>query len=118
MSDSTEYEVEKENTKSFKGFMTDVKNLTKGKVLFANVFPIIATFWMALFFADVTFIEIWDKFIFMLIGGTLVVAGALFFNNWYVVDLYDKMERTQERYTVTGIMLMFTVLMIWLINSS
>src|SRR5690625_510512 len=112
MSYSTEYEVEKENTKSFKGFMTDVKNLTKGKVLFANVFPIIATFWMALFFADVTFIEIWDKFIFMLIGGTLVVAGALIFNNWYEVDLDEKMERTQERPTVTGNLSMSMVLML------
>ncbi len=117
MSYSTEYEVEKENTKSFKGFMTDVKNLTKGKVLFANVFPIIATFWMALFFADVTFIEIWDKFIFMLIGGTLVVAGALIFNNWYEVDLDEKMERTQERPTVTGNMRMSTVLMLGILTT-
>src|SRR5690625_4886283 len=117
MSYSTEYEVEKENTKSFKGFMTDVKNLTKGKVLFANVFPIIATFWMALFFADVTFIEIWDKFIFMLIGGTLVVAGALIFNNWYEVDLDEKMERTQERPTVTGNMRMSTVLLLGVLTT-
>src|SRR5690625_2261687 len=117
MSYSTEYEVEKENTKSFKGFMTDVKNLSNGNVFFSIFFPIIAIFWMALFFADVTFIEIWDKFIFMLIGGTLVVAGALIFNNWYEVDLDEKMERTQERPTVTGNMRMSTVLMLGILTT-
>lgn len=117
MSYSTDYEVGKQSTKSFKSFMTDIKTLTKGKVLFANVFPIITTFWLALFFADVTFVEIWDKFIFMLIGGTLVVAGALIFNNWYEVDLDEKMERTQERPTVTGNMRMSTVLMLGILTT-
>ena len=117
MSYSTDYEVEKQNTKSFKSFMTDVKTLTKGKVLFANVFPIITTFWLALFFADVTFVEIWDKFVYMIIGGTLVVAGALIFNNWYEVDLDEKMERTQERPTVTGNMRMSTVLMLGILTT-
>lgn len=112
MSFSTEYGVEKKATKSFKSYMTDLIYLTKGKVLFANVFPTISTFWIALYFTNVSFFEVWDKFIFMLIGSTLVVAGALIFNNWYEVDLDQKMERTQERPTVTGNFSMSAVLML------
>lgn len=112
MSFSTEYGVEKANTKSVKSYLTDLQYLTKGKVLFANVFPTISTFWIALFFADASFLEVWDKFIFMLIGSTLVVAGALIFNNWYEVDLDKEMERTQQRPTVTGNFSMSMVLML------
>lgn len=117
MSFSTECEVDKRNMKSFKSYMTDLKYLIKGKVLFANVFPTISTFWIALFFADVSFFEVWDKFIFMLIGSTLVVSGALIFNNWYEVDLDKKMERTKNRPTVTGNFSMSTVLMLGIIST-
>lgn len=110
MSFSTECEVEKRNMGSFKSLMTEIKFLTKGKVLVANVFPIIATFWIALSFAEVAFLDVLDTFIYMIIGSTLVVSGALIFNNWYEVDLDRKMERTQQRPTVTGNLRMSTVL--------
>lgn len=112
MSFSTECEMEKQNVRSFKGLLTELKFLTKGKVLIANVFPIVATFFIALSFSSVTFLEVWDSFIYMIIGSTLVVAGALIFNNWYEVDLDVKMERTQQRPTVTGNLSMSTVLML------
>jgi len=118
MSFSTECEVEKQNNMSnFKSLMTDLKYLTKGKVLIANVFPIIATFLIALAYANVSFLEVWDKFIFMIIGSTLVVSGALIFNNWYEVDLDEKMERTQQRPTVTGNLTMQTVLTLAILST-
>ena len=112
MSFSTECKVEKQNMSSLKGIMTELKYLTKGKVLVANVFPIVATFCLALSFTSVSFLEVWDTFIYMVIGSTLVVSGALIFNNWYEVDLDEKMERTQNRPTVTGNLQMSTVLLL------
>src|SRR5699024_2097175 len=46
--------------------------------------------------------EFWDTFLYMTIGGTFVIAGALMLNNWYEIDLDRKMARTQQRPTVTG----------------
>src|SRR5690625_6259988 len=102
MSFSTECKVEKQNMSSLKGIMTELKYLTKGKVLVANVFPIVATFCIALSFTIVSFFEDWDTFIYMLLGSTLVVYGALIFNNWYEVDLDEKMKHSQNQPTVTG----------------
>ena len=99
MSYSTEYNMEKT---SVRGILTDLKYLVKGIVLIANVLPILSGFWLALYFTNTTFIEIWDKFLFMAIGGTLIMAGALILNNWYEVDLDSAMERTAKRPTVTG----------------
>lgn len=87
---------------SIKGFLTDVKSLVKGIVLIANVLPILSGFWLALYFTDSSFLMYWDKFLFMTIGGTLLMAGALMLNNWYEVDLDKEMMRTKERPTVTG----------------
>src|SRR5690625_232691 len=53
----------------------------------------------------------------MLIGSKFIGAGALIFNNWYAVDLDEKMERTQERPTVTGNMRMSTVLMLGVLTT-
>src|SRR5699024_982728 len=112
MSFSTESKVERQNMSSFKGIMTEMKYLTKGKVLVANVFPIVATFYIALSFTHECFIEVWDTFIYKIIGSTLVVSCALIFNNLYEVDLDEKMERTQKRPTVTGNLQMSTVLLL------
>lgn len=71
-------------------------------MLIANVLPILTGFWLALYFTDASIFEYWDVFLFTMIGGTLVIAGALALNNWYEVDLDREMERTKKRPTVTG----------------
>lgn len=83
-------------------FFTDLKYLIKGFVLVANVLPIISGFWLALYFTEASFFDYWQEFIYMSIGGTLIMAGALMLNNWYEVDLDTAMARTQRRPTVTG----------------
>lgn len=83
-------------------FLRDIKLLVKGLVLVANVLPIVSGFWLALYFTQSTFTAYWDKFLFMAIGGTFIIAGALMLNNWYEVDLDRAMKRTQKRPTVTG----------------
>lgn len=85
-----------------RGFVSDLKYLTKGFVLIANILPILSGFWLALYFNDASFMAYIDEFICMALGSTLVMAGALMLNNWYEVDLDRKMIRTQNRPTVTG----------------
>src|SRR5699024_10230657 len=53
-------------------------------------------------FTNTSFMMVWDKFLYMTIGSTLLMAGALMLNNWFEVDLDQEMDRTQERPTVTG----------------
>nr|WP_062353290.1 heme o synthase [Bacillus kwashiorkori] len=85
-----------------KAFLIDMKFLVKGKVLVANVLPVFTGFWLALFFSGNTFSDNVLLFFLTMIGSTLVISGALMLNNWYEVDLDQKMERTQKRPTVTG----------------
>lgn len=88
--------------RSLRQMFADLKLLVKGFVLIANALPIVSGFWIALYFTGASFLEHWELFFLTLIGGTLVMAGALILNNWYEVDLDTKMARTQERPTVTG----------------
>jgi len=83
-------------------FLADIKSLTKMVVLILNVFPIFAGFWLALYFTGATFTSNIDLLLLTLGGSTLIIAGALIFNNWYEVDLDVEMKRTQGRPTVTG----------------
>lgn len=114
MNISTEYNVEK---RSMRTILTDIKSLVKGIVLIANVLPILSGFWLALYFTNTSFVEYWDKFLYMAIGSTFVIAGALILNNWYEVDLDREMTRTQLRPTVTGNFSMKTVLSLGIISS-
>ncbi|KKB34568.1 heme o synthase [Bacillus thermotolerans] len=91
-----------ENKRSVKTVLLDLIYLLKGLVLVANVFPVLAGFWLALAFTGTTLSEQWGLFLYTMIGSTLVIAGALALNNWYEVDLDQAMERTQKRPTVTG----------------
>lgn len=113
------YKMEKDMDKqSLKGFLVDVTSLVKGIVLVANVLPILSGFWLALYFTEASFLQFWDKFLFMTIGGTLLMAGALMLNNWYEVDLDQKMYRTQERPTVTGNFSLKSVFIAGMISSA
>ena len=115
---NTEFNMEKDFKKQgVKGFFSDLKSLVKGIVLIANVLPILSGFWLALYFTDSSFIMFWDKFLYMLIGGTLLMAGALMLNNRYEVDLDENMMRTQERPTVTGNFSLNTVLTAGIVSS-
>ncbi|HLQ73614.1 MAG TPA: heme o synthase [Bacillota bacterium] len=98
------------NKSSFKVMLADIKSLTKGIVLYANVLPSLAGFWLALYFTGQSFAGNWDTFLLMIVGSTFVIAGALMFNNWYEVDLDREMDRTQKRPTVTGNFSLKTVL--------
>lgn len=114
LSYSTDIRMEKQKMRSF---LRDLKLLVKGLVLIANVLPIISGFWLALYFTESSFVAFWDKFLFMAIGGTFVIAGALMLNNWYEVDLDREMKRTQARPTVTGSFSLQTVLMLGILTS-
>lgn len=82
--------------------LADIKSLVKGLVLVANILPVLAGFWLAIYFSNSTFIANLDTFLLTMIGSTLVMAGALMLNNWYEVDLDKEMLRTKNRPTVTG----------------
>ena len=82
--------------------LTDIKYLLKGKVLVANVLPVFTAYWLALYFNGENFTDHWLLFISTITGSTLVISGALMFNNWFEYDLDTKMDRTQRRPTVTG----------------
>lgn len=115
MNVSTDYNVEKTSMKSI---LTDIKSLVKGMVLIANILPILSGYWLALYFTETSFVAYVDKFLYMTIGGTLLMAGALILNNWYEVDLDRKMTRTQQRPTVTGNFSMRTVLIMGISSSA
>lgn len=83
-------------------WLSDLKELFKGIVLIANVLPVFAGFWLALFFNHAAFADYWGIFLLTMFGSTLVMAGALLINNWFDVDIDTVMERTQKRPTVTG----------------
>lgn len=114
MNYSTDYKVEKTN---IRGILTDLKYLVKGLVLVANVLPILSGFWVALYVTGASFIDYWDKFIWMALGGTLIMAGALILNNWYEVDLDSAMKRTEKRPTVTGNFSLKAVLIMGIVAS-
>lgn len=114
----TEFNMEKNIEKQgIKSFLMDLKSLVKGIVLIANVLPILSGFWLALYFTDASFTMYWDRFFYMIIGGTLLMAGALMLNNWYEVDLDEHMTRTQERPTVTGNISLKAVLTAGIVSS-
>lgn len=91
-------------------FFHELKLLTKGLVLYANVLPVLAGFMLALYFTNTPLKSSVGLFIVTMIGSTLITAGALIINNWYEVDLDKEMKRTKERPTVTGTFSMKTVL--------
>src|SRR5699024_10039509 len=87
------------NKGKISGVLADIKSLTKIVVLILNVFPVFTGFWLALYFTGATFSSNINLFLLTLGGRTLVIAGALIFNNWYEVDLDVEMKRTQSRPT-------------------
>lgn len=91
-----------EKNRSIITIISDIKSLTKGFVLFANVLPAFTGFWLALYYTESSYLEYWDTFVLMILGSTFIIAGALIINNWYEVDLDREMHRTKERPTVTG----------------
>lgn len=88
----------------------NIKYLLKGKVLIANVLPVFTAFWLALHFTHQSFSDHIGTFLMTMISSTLVISGALMFNNWFEHDLDTKMDRTQKRPTVTGAFSLRTVL--------
>lgn len=82
--------------------LADIKSLTKMVVLILNVLPVFTGFWLAAYFTGSSITANADLFLLTIVGSTLVMAGALMFNNWYEVDLDVEMKRTQTRPTVTG----------------
>ncbi|WP_246204017.1 heme o synthase [Pallidibacillus pasinlerensis] len=94
--------VNEQNHSKLIQFFIDVKFLLKGKVLVANVLPVLTGFFLALYFSNQNFSNHWQLFLLTMIGSTLVISGALILNNWYEVDLDRKMERTEKRPTVSG----------------
>lgn len=88
--------------KNLSTLLVDLKSIVKGIVLIANVLPVLAGFWLAIYFTNSSFSANWSLFLLTIAGSTFVMAGALVLNNWYEVDLDREMERTKNRPTVTG----------------
>ncbi|WP_020007854.1 heme o synthase [Salinicoccus albus] len=101
----------------FSGLISNIRSLLKGKVLIANVLPVFTAYWLALYFNGENFTDHWGLFLLTMIGSTVVISGALILNNWYEVDLDRKMDRTQNRPTVTGAFSLNTVLWTGIITS-
>src|SRR5699024_512868 len=89
----TQYKTEAEATSGLSGFLLNIKNLLKGKVLIANVLPVFTAFLLAIYFTCASFTDHLVTFILTMIGSTLVISGALMLNYWYEADLDKKMER-------------------------
>ncbi|MFD1360781.1 heme o synthase [Lentibacillus salinarum] len=102
----TDFAPDKDNQTSI---VTDLKSLFKLPVLIANAVPVFAGFWLAIYFTETSFATHFNIFLLTLIGSTLVMAGALVFNNWYEADIDTVMERTKGRPTVTGNISMQTI---------
>lgn len=115
MQKTMERAIEKERSAST--LANDLKYLFKGPVLIANVLPVFAGFWLAIYFYGGTFAEYISLFFLTMAGSTLLMAGALTLNNWYEVDLDRVMKRTQQRPTVTGNISMTNVLKIGIVLS-
>ncbi|MFD1848484.1 heme o synthase [Oceanobacillus bengalensis] len=109
--------VQQRNNMTLKTLIRDIKSLIKFGVLIANVLPVIAGFWLALYFTGSTFMDYWQAFLLVTIGSTLVMAGALIINNWFDIDIDTVMERTKSRPTVTGHFSLTTVLTIGIITT-
>ncbi len=102
---------------NIKTILSDLKALFKAIVLIANVLPVFTGFWLALYFTNSSFSDHWGGLLITLAGSTLIIAGALLFNNWYEVDLDMMMERTIKRPTVTGNISLKTVLVLGIVLS-
>ncbi|MFC4556768.1 heme o synthase [Virgibacillus kekensis] len=99
---TTDVSAKNKNGESSRSYIADFKSLLKGKVLVLNVLPVIAGFWLALYYNDRSFADYWQLFVITFIGSLFVMAGALILNNWYDADIDAVMERTKHRPTVTG----------------
>src|SRR5699024_1193512 len=110
----TDFASEKNNQTSI---VADLKLLFKIPVLIANAVPVFAGFWLAVYFTEASFAANFGIFLLTIIGSTLVMAGALVFNNWYDVDIDTVMDRTKARPTVTGNIGLRTVLWIGMATS-
>ncbi|MDY0404977.1 heme o synthase [Virgibacillus sp. 179-BFC.A HS] len=82
--------------------IADLKSLVKFVVLMLNVLPVLTGFLLALHFTNQQLADHLGTLVLVLVGSTLIMAGALILNNWYEVDLDKKMKRTAMRPTVTG----------------
>jgi protoheme IX farnesyltransferase len=90
------------NQRNISNIITDLKLLFKANVLIANVLPVFAGFWLALYFTNGSLSGNLDVLLLTIFGSTMVIAGALALNNWYDVDIDTVMDRTKNRPTVTG----------------
>lgn len=72
--------------------------LTKPGVLYGNVLTAAAGFFLATADGAIN----WQLFLSMLVGMTLVIAGACAMNNYFDRDIDSKMSRTKTRPSVTG----------------
>jgi heme o synthase len=100
------------NQQNILAIITDLKLLFKANVLFANVLPVFAGFWLAIYFSNDSLNSNLDVLLLTIFGSTMVIAGALALNNWYDVDIDTVMDRTKSRPTVTGNISLKNVLII------
>ncbi|RCW70833.1 heme o synthase [Saliterribacillus persicus] len=82
--------------------ISDLKSLFKIGIINSNTMTAFAGFWLALYYTDASFSNLWHILLVTLIGTAFVIAGGCVLNNYYDRDIDPVMSRTKQRPTVTG----------------
>ncbi len=82
--------------------LSDLKSLFKIGIINSNTMTAFAGFWLALYYTDASFSNLWHILLVTLIGTAFVIAGGCVLNNYYDRDIDPVMSRTKQRPTVTG----------------
>lgn len=82
--------------------LQDIKSVIKVGIVNSNLFTVFAGYWLALYFAEASFMANIKLFLLTMFGSIFVLIGASVLNNWYDVDIDPVMGRTKTRPTVTG----------------
>lgn len=106
-------------TTSDKGItlFADLKALVKVGIINSNLITTFTGFWLALHFANASFVGNWDIFLLTMVGTAFVIAGGCILNNWYDRDIDPVMSRTKTRPTVTGTIALNHVLTLGIVTT-
>ncbi|MEI3611016.1 heme o synthase [Pseudogracilibacillus sp. SO30301A] len=97
--------------------LKDIKSVIKIGIVNSNLFTVFAGYWLALYFADASFMENIKLFLLTMFGSIFVLIGASVLNNWYDVDIDPVMSRTKNRPTVTGKISLNSVLFLGIVST-
>ncbi|MBO8155374.1 MAG: protoheme IX farnesyltransferase [Bacillaceae bacterium] len=81
---------------------SDFLALIKIGIINSNLITTFAGFWLALYYTNTSFFDVWHIFLLTMIGTAFVIAGGCVINNYVDRDIDHVMSRTKKRPTVTG----------------